>query len=140
MAKLNRFIINTDYDSLKVVKQQEWQITIPSVTLSNDQAGPTYDYNFTVDPGVYFELFSIESSAYPGYKITGSASLGIGVPYDSGNTTFSYEILTGKTSSTNFRIRVNVSRIWSPSSPSSTTSQAMTITAKLNLLVPSEQQ
>lgn len=137
MSKLNRFIINSDYDSLKIVNQISWTVSVPSVTLEQ-QDGPTYNYNFTVPNDVYFDVLSVKHSNYPNSVATGTTAT-FSVLYDSGNTIAQYEVTCGKTSATNYRIRVKVNRIWGQSSPATTTFGAVTLTIKLNLLVPSEQ-
>lgn len=140
MAKLNNYIISTDYDSLKIIKHQEFNLTVPSITIQNNQSGVTYSFNFTVEPGVYFEAISAECSEYPNQILTGNSVLQFSVPYDLNNSFIEYAVTAYKDSPTNFHVSVSVSRAWRPGAPSSTTTRAVQIKIKVNLLVPSEQQ
>jgi hypothetical protein len=138
MAKLNRFIINSDYDSLKIYNHQEWTINIPSVQLSSSPVD--YSYSFVIDPGVYFESFSALFSGRSGYYATGASRVIFSVLYDSNNSTVNYVVTVTRSSSTQYIVRVRLTRDTKPSAPPTTTVNAEQIKIKLNLLVPSEQQ
>ena len=139
MVKLNRFIMNTDYDSFKVAQKEDWTINIPATTISGNNS-QTYTYDFTVDPLIYFELVSATISEYPDFAFTGTSYFTCRVYYDSNTSEIDYAINVTKTSSTNYRVTVELSRGTYAGAPASTNVRATTLKVKVNLLVPTEQE
>ena len=137
MSKLNRFILNTDRDSLKIEKQIEWNLTIPAMVLQGT-SNASYSYTFNVDSGVYFESFSVIFSKYPGYAATGSSWISFVVSYDSGTVSITYDVVIEKTGATTYEVRVEVDRSVVPGAPDSTSVSSESLDIKVNLLVPSE--
>lgn len=134
MAVPLNFIMNTDFDSLKIVDSIVWEINIPSVTLSPGETR-TFDYTHTVDDGVYFELQSMKLGSMSNTAFVGGAyfaHLGF-----SGTHIPRKEFVIKRTDPNTYTMSVALT--WGSSQTGTVTIPSDVLTVKLNLLVPSEQ-
>lgn len=133
MAKLGRFIINTDYDSFKIIDEFNWTVNVPQTVLGNNDSR-TFTNDFSCDEGVFFEIQSAKISLFPDVVLTGTSYM-VANKWLSGtvasNVNFSIKI--AKPNRTTYRMTIKVSG-------SNITVPATDVSVKLGLLIPTEQQ
>lgn len=141
MAKLNRFIINSDYDSLKIINQISETLTIQSFTMTNGGAGPVYTFSIAAQPGVTFDLVSCGWSVVPGKK-TGTPSFGFTKKYHNDLIIVWCDVYIRKNSASGYTVEVRFYKI--DTDPSvlgvPVTIPTSTLDIKITQQVPSEQQ
>ena len=136
MAILNHFIMNTDYDSLKIVDHAEWDLSYPETTLNAGESN-TIEYTFPAKEGVYFETSSATLSLFPGLSLTGGSYISASKFLTPGqsNTSATIGINIFKKDATTYAASVSLSN----TNNNSLTIPAFTGKIKLNLLIPSEE-
>ena len=141
MADLNRFIMNTDYDSLKVVEEIEWNMSYPQTTLNAGQSS-SIEYVHNTEEGVYFESQSTTLTLFPDLALTGSSYLSASKNLTDGdNSTYiTVTVRIYKKDKTTYATQISIEHPSISGSTASVTVPAFDISVKLNLLVPSEQQ
>lgn len=141
MADLNRFIMNTDYDSLKIVDQIEWSMSYPQTTINAGQSS-SIEYVHSTEEGVYFESQSATLSLFPGLALTGSSYLSASKDLTAGDNSTYIKVVIRiyKKNATQYATQISIEHPSISGSTAAVTVPAFDITVKLNLLVPSEQQ
>ena len=129
--RLDRFILNTDYDTLKEVSLLVGSVNIPPTTLQNRGDMQSAHTDIDVSSGAYLEMESAEMSVVNGSFCSASGS------YDS-SSEVSYRYNIKRRSSTKYRIEANVMNLASDFGPRTT--QDFTVNIKLHLFVPSTQE
>ena len=141
MSRLGKFIVNTDYSSLKIIDSLSLPVTFPQVVIA---AGSSYsvEYTYSTLDGVYFEIASARISLLPGKALTGSSVLKLSNNLTTGNNSTFYEVIIEayKKDATTYAVKITVNHPSIQGSTASITMPSFDININLNLLVPSEQQ
>lgn len=127
---LDRFILNTDYDTMKELSTYSASATIPATTLQNRGDTQTAHTDITVSSGAYLEMESATMSVVSGNFCSASGDY-------TANNEVSYRYNIKRQSSTKYRIEAQVMNL--ASDFGSRTTQKLTVTVKLHLFVPSTQ-
>lgn len=141
MAFLNKFLLNTDYDSFKIAEEINWKINFPATTIEAGKS-VTLEYTYTTREGVYFESQSATITLFPDLGLTGSSHFFANKLLNPGDnsTAVSVDINIYKRDKTTYVAILTVSHPSVQGSTASVSVPAFDADIKLNLLVPSEQQ
>lgn len=141
MAFLNKFLLNTDYDSLKINEEINWKISFPATTIEAGQS-VTMEYTYTTKEGVYFESQSATISLFPDVALTGSSWLYANKFLTPGDTSTDLDIRIDiyKKDKNTYAAKLTVAHVSHYGSTASISVPDFDVNIKLNLLVPSEQQ
>lgn len=144
MAKLNRFILNSDYDSLKIIQQISQTCNIPSFTMTENgsENARVFSFDVSAPTGVFFELGSIDCSLDTSGIKTGGTQFSFSKFYNNNLIELYYTVEIKKNSSSGYTVEVRFIKIDMDASVIGTTITipATQIKIKLTLQVPSEQQ
>ena len=145
MAKLNRFIIDSDVEAMKIVGIDNLTMTLQAYSIPyTGGSSRTVTQTITVPSGVYFDISSVKTDWVPGVVPAGIPSIQFSKAVDSAQypTKAVLEVTVKKTSSTQYVIEAYQTVQWGGSGSSQATVNfpKTNITAKLVRLVPSSQQ
>jgi len=113
---LDRFLLNTDYDTQKEATSITLELQIPEFKINSGQE-KYYETTTQIAPGVYFENINIETTLYPDYNFFGTAAI----------TTSSYamQVMVYRSDATHFKMRIRFYGRNTTTIPTSTTKAAV---------------